>query len=456
MTGHLYQKLAAAGVVHRDDPIEQFMPTFGMKTWANEVPEPLTLQSLATHASGMIRENPFTWGTRNESEVLTALQSMYRLWQPYTIPHYSNLGFSLLGRCLGHAAGAEYEDLVQQMVFDELGMTSSSFALNATTLARLAVGLDDDGEFAAPIADLAWDNPCGGAFSTAADLATWMSSLFRTTTLPSGSPDASGASTDASMNPFFQVSSLLQDGISGFGVPWELNYSTPASAWVITKAGQIQGYESQIAMIPSLKLGIFNLALQSNTPDPTVWAMHGMEAFAPPLIEILKNNQPPPFPLPTDVERFLGQFQGGVEVYVEAGTKRLMIGPTTAAASNGQTAATADLPRRMQAPSSRRRSRVGSSPAPPSWSGDLLVVTDFMDDPAFPAFRVALNSTDQPCRWLDDGSEGEILYLRLASPDGPPTQLVFMGDTFDAITANRKPTDIRLETPTMDSRVSAN
>ncbi len=109
---------------------------------------------------------------------------------------------------------ARCENLVNDRIFSAAGMESSSFSPSPEQLARLAVGRDSEGQ-AAAISDLTWDNPCGGAFSTANDMGRWMSSLFRSTQLPSPSPSAAGQPFNASLNEFFEAASLLPDGISG-------------------------------------------------------------------------------------------------------------------------------------------------------------------------------------------------------------------------------------------------
>jgi hypothetical protein len=390
---------------------------------------------------------------------------MFTLYPVDTQAHYSNLGFSLLGRCLEHAyaqvhptggnknnpdadvaAAPSYEQLVEQLVWRSIGMDSSTFALNETLLSRLAVGRNDEGE-AAPIADLSWDNPCGGAMMSSTDMATYMSWLFRTTQLPDPSPAAAkaGAPLDSSNNEFFQEISVLPDGLSGFGLTWELNYSTVLPAWTYLKAGELSGYRSQVALVPELKFGVFNIALQSSAPDPTVWAMEGIEKLGAALRDLLKVRQPAPA-VPVGGQKLVADFVGGASVWIDgtAPNQRMLVGPTPAHRAAAAAAASSSM-RAASASSRHHRRGVGASAPNPgltcqmdaSWPGDLLLVTSIVGgaSSASPALRtVALGQEDLSCRWLDDGSMGELVYLTMDPKSGKPASLAFMGQIFCAIT----------------------
>ena len=58
---------------------------------------PLTLRSLATQSSGLVREHP---QLANETAILAAIGRLELLHPMYATTHYSNLGLALLGRAL--------------------------------------------------------------------------------------------------------------------------------------------------------------------------------------------------------------------------------------------------------------------------------------------------------------------------------------------------------------------
>merc|ERR1719424_154937 len=97
----------------------------------------VTLRSLATQMSGMVREVPLPCrGDASDCDLTTAqmipsLNKLPTLWPPNRRPSYSNLGFSLLGRALEKAdpSGRTYEQYVGEEILAPLGMHSSGFDL---------------------------------------------------------------------------------------------------------------------------------------------------------------------------------------------------------------------------------------------------------------------------------------------------------------------------------------
>jgi CubicO group peptidase (beta-lactamase class C family) len=122
-TSALLHILRDEGVVALEDNVSKHFPpgSFGYRSpWATA--KPMTLGQLASHTSGLPRETPYyicdadpackTNSTERERRILSAVAEQWLVVKPSTRFHYSNLGFALLGRALGHAAGASYESLV--------------------------------------------------------------------------------------------------------------------------------------------------------------------------------------------------------------------------------------------------------------------------------------------------------------------------------------------------------
>ena len=101
-----------------EDDVGKFVPFFHPRV-PYETSRPITLRQLASHTSGLPRENPCAHAIlcpvpeRSQSgpncpedKVMFALMQMYTLEAAWQTPHYSNLGMSLLGRALGYAVNA--------------------------------------------------------------------------------------------------------------------------------------------------------------------------------------------------------------------------------------------------------------------------------------------------------------------------------------------------------------
>lgn len=165
----MYQ-LRDKGIVSLDDYVDQYMPNFTVKsTFPSN--RRITLRQLASHTSGLQREmpcynaNPYSC---TEEEILANLAESYLLYRPNSMPHYSNLGVSILGRTLEKAVGVQYEDYVIGNICKPLSM-NATFSLSQQQRALLAIGstqLANGTVVPAPIVDDGWPAPSGGLLAT--------------------------------------------------------------------------------------------------------------------------------------------------------------------------------------------------------------------------------------------------------------------------------------------------
>jgi CubicO group peptidase (beta-lactamase class C family) len=161
----------------RDDPVTKFLPnlthpSYGWSDFLNgnkyaSDNSPITLRQLASHLSGLGRDYPpddvgETWpapllmeiqdhgfkGLVDETlEGLLDAVAKYPLVAPqYTFPIYSNTGFDVLGLCnvaadkLATGKERTFRELMQDHVFDPLGLNSSFYEVpNSRLAAQIAV-----------------------------------------------------------------------------------------------------------------------------------------------------------------------------------------------------------------------------------------------------------------------------------------------------------------------------
>lgn len=120
LTGTALIRMARAGLLGLDDPVEQWLPTAPGSG--------ITLRTLADHTSGLPRLPPGLTGSDPyaafDGDALRALLgrldeiAVRRPGQE----EYSNLGYAVLGAALVSAAGRPYEDLVREHVLTPLGV----------------------------------------------------------------------------------------------------------------------------------------------------------------------------------------------------------------------------------------------------------------------------------------------------------------------------------------------
>ncbi|MEO8678062.1 MAG: serine hydrolase domain-containing protein, partial [Vicinamibacterales bacterium] len=98
-------------------------------------------------------------------------------WKPGTRMAYANPGYAVAAFVLEQATGQKYEDVIQQKIFDPVGMTASSFVLAKADESRLANGYAQRGGPPVPYTQI-YLRPAGNLQTTAADLGKFVHLLL--------------------------------------------------------------------------------------------------------------------------------------------------------------------------------------------------------------------------------------------------------------------------------------
>lgn len=249
----------AEGDVEWETPIRTLLPEF-------EYSEP-TVTELATVGDAFSHRTGLITGAGDDLEDLgfdrdTILQRL-RL-QPLddfrSTYHYSNFGLTVGAEAVAAARGQEWEDLVAELVFDPIGMESTSARhddyLSHADRALLHAVID--GEFVAAFdRDPDAEAPAGGVSSTANDLAQWLRVLLGEGEL-AGTQIADREALIAAMSPQI-VSSHPATGIER---PAHYGHGFNASPLVsgrmsISHSGAfVLGAATNFQVVPELDLGI--------------------------------------------------------------------------------------------------------------------------------------------------------------------------------------------------------
>eukprot|EP01113_Clastostelium_recurvatum_P034394 TRINITY_DN4662_c0_g1_i1.p1 TRINITY_DN4662_c0_g1~~TRINITY_DN4662_c0_g1_i1.p1 ORF type:complete len:510 (+),score=103.43 TRINITY_DN4662_c0_g1_i1:35-1564(+) len=397
----LYQ-LRDAGKVSLDDPVVKYLPNFSIKN-PDPTNRPITLRELASHTAGMPRETP-PCDVYTVDNVLKVLSRMYVIHPPFVRPHYSNLGMAILGRAIEKATGGTYEAYVEENILPYIGMKLSGF--NYTKLAPyVAVGtttLNNGSHVPAPIDKDGFGAPSGGLFASGMDMGRYMSMLFRTSAKQGSSQPLDGHTIMELLGPAL----LTRDGRAAFGYPWEYMYDTKNSIYVRSKAGELPGYRSQVAIIPELKIGIFISVTLDDTPDNTVYTFPSLsDILAPAFMQQLWSVQPP-LPLPANWKALVGLYRAdpkdpsdGFQVYLKDNSYLM--------ASN-----------------------VNNNQA-----FSHVNVTEQIDDTTF-RINLVDGLDTLSCRWLDDGQDQEFIYFDMNAKGDEAASVIFMGELYLFVSKN--------------------
>jgi len=242
--------------VSYDTALSEVMPGFAPKGASADDLRAVTLGAIAGQIGAVVREAPQPCSADESAcnlttqEILPAINALPLLWTPGVRPAYSNLGFSLLGRAL-ESPELSYEAWVETKILEPLGMNHSGFDWTDDVYSNLATGAEPDHA----VTHLGWTAPNGEMFSTASDMESFLNNFI------TGSFEQGSVLPQWRKNEWFhKTAALLPDGISGYGMPWELQFSEARvgpGRWLRTKAGNIDQFGSQIAVDPTTGLAMW-------------------------------------------------------------------------------------------------------------------------------------------------------------------------------------------------------
>ena len=187
-TGAALMQLRDDGKLALDAPLLRYIPEFKDVKLKFGTLDDITLRRLMSHHSGLMGEVPGDyWETLqfpNVEEVIAKLPQAEVVIAPGSALKYSNLAYTLLGEVIARVSSMPYADYIRRNLLEPLGMTMSGFDLTDTMRPFMAIGYQS-----APFTDVLTfsEHPhirgmtsAGQLYSSAADLAKWISLQFRT------------------------------------------------------------------------------------------------------------------------------------------------------------------------------------------------------------------------------------------------------------------------------------
>ena len=141
-TGTGIMLLWEKGQLELDVPIVTYLGLFQM---ADASAEKITVRQLLTHTSGMpdVRDYHWDWPQRSSDALKNYIRSgevrnAHLLWSPTDKKFsYSNIGYDLLGLIIAEVSGSSFEDYIEANIFQEIGMSESTFLTFNRDLSRI-------------------------------------------------------------------------------------------------------------------------------------------------------------------------------------------------------------------------------------------------------------------------------------------------------------------------------
>jgi CubicO group peptidase (beta-lactamase class C family) len=290
--------LAEQGRLQLSDTITKWLPE-GAKVWSG-----VTVRHLLTHTSGVAEYTDSTFDYRkdySEDQLVRFAASRPLDFQPGTRWSYSNTGYLLLGVLIHRATGRFYGDVLHDLIFVPLGMTTtriiseSDIVPNRAAGYQLVKGRIQNQDWVAPSLNTTAD---GSLYFSINDLIRWAGSLDQRHV-----PDSTVL--QAAWSPV----RLNDGGLYPYGFGWDLTVQRGHPR--IGHTGSWQGFKTAIYRYPEFGLTVIALAnLAQAEPGSIAEGIAGIfqPALVPPhrLTSSLKGPTPPP-----PVEGLLAQLTGG-------------------------------------------------------------------------------------------------------------------------------------------------
>eukprot|EP01084_Bolivina_argentea_P091231 164246_1 len=324
-----------------DDPIYKFNNKFSIQNpWGitneEKLGHTLTIKQLASQISGLPREAPCIFEGKDcinitTTEIFNRLSEEYLIHPTDTQASYSNLAFAILGNVLSeYNSDISYNQTIFDLVINPLGLTNTGLYLNSNQQKYAATGYNasyiDQGYI-----DIGWVGPAGQLFSSVNDLSILMKQYFAA--YPSLyqqeiNDKYNFITSPQTLREMLRSVFINPDEKSGFGSPWEMQMLD--KHFIRGKGGNINGFSSEIDMIPEMKLGV--IALSNYDMDESMFTLSTLEILLPAFKEWLNSVKVSEFKpnLPNNINDYVGTYFLTetiplFKVYIDNRTKYLMV-----------------------------------------------------------------------------------------------------------------------------------
>lgn len=260
------------GKVSLDVSPKTYLPYFKMKD--AETDKNMTVRDLMDHSSGLNRTDlAMLTGRLNRQELIQTVgeaQPMAKLNEKF---FYNNIMFAAAGEVVAQTQKMTWEKFVPEKIFAPLGMTNSNMSIKQMEKAKdYSFGYEYNFDTKAtrrlpfrPIDDVA---PAGSINSSARDMAKWITFVMNGGTI-NGKRLVSEKSFEEWTKPQNKIAGKTAYGLGWFLQDWN-------GLKVVQHGGNIDGFNSLVAMIPEKKIGFVMLTNVSGSSlggelMPIVW-----------------------------------------------------------------------------------------------------------------------------------------------------------------------------------------
>ncbi len=250
-TGMIAVMAADEGKLSLDDSPKKFLPYFTLRD--QEAAAKITIRDLLAHRSGLNRTDfAMVTGLLNREELIRVAgeaKPTAKLGEKF---QYQNIMYAAAGEVVAKAEKSTWDKLITSRIFKPLGMANSDTTAAAMQKARdYSIGYDYNPTTKVtrrlPQREIFAAAPAGAINSSARDMAQWVRLMLNNGTY-NGKRLVSEKNFDELVRKQMNIGGTVDYGLGWFLRQWN-GYK------VVEHGGNIDGFNSQVAMMPDQKLG---------------------------------------------------------------------------------------------------------------------------------------------------------------------------------------------------------
>jgi CubicO group peptidase (beta-lactamase class C family) len=252
-TATLIGMLVDEGRVSWDDPVTDHLPYFDLAVRSEDASDECTLRDLLSHRHGFSRMSILWFGGSLPREEILRTAAGAEPWDDFRANfHYCNVAYLAAGEAAGAIAGATWDEMMADRIFEPLGMSSSSLSVAvAQRDARLALGYewDEVDEVAehTPMVGLDSIGPAGSVNSNVLDMAQWVRLQ-----LAEGEVDDMRLVSSERIRDTWTPQIAIAGEVT-YGMGWMLREHDGRK--VVEHGGNIDGFTAQVSLMPEENVG---------------------------------------------------------------------------------------------------------------------------------------------------------------------------------------------------------
>lgn len=260
------------GKLALDDSPKKYLPYF--KMYDPETDKNITIRDLMCHSSGLNRTDlAMVTGKLTRAELIQVAAQAKPTAKLREKFQYQNIMFTAAGEIVATVQKEPWEKFVPERIFAPLSMTNSTMSMKQMEKVKdysfgYSYNFDTKQTEKLPFRDIDQVAPAGSINSSARDMAEWLKFVMNGG-VAGGKRLISEKAYDEWLKPQMKIA-----GTSSYGFGWFLQNWNGLK--VVQHGGNIDGFNSMVAMIPEKKIGfvmLTNVTSSSLGSDlmPIVW-----------------------------------------------------------------------------------------------------------------------------------------------------------------------------------------